>query len=94
MKTYLIVKPETIEKMLKAFADVEEYSEFMSGLIGMSDEISFADAYNKRAEDTDINVSINMAKVLLMFTTFCRGNIEVIQELIRNVEFELVQQED
>lgn len=94
MKTYMVVKTETLQKMYDSFAGVEEYTDFIMDLMSLSGEISFANEFNRRTEPTDLQVGVNMAKMLLSFSLFCRGNIEVIKELIRLVEYEVVQEED
>lgn len=94
MKSYMIVKTETLEKMLDSFSNAEEYRDFVGDLMAMSGEINFAQEFNRRMEATDLQVGVNMAKMLLSFVIFCRGNIEIIQDLIRVIEFEIVEKED
>ena len=93
MKTFIVVKGETLEKMLDAFANQQEYTDFILGLIEISEEIGFANGFVKRAGDDNLLSGVNLAKILVMFSSFCRSNMEIIQELVRQIEFEIVQEE-
>src|SRR5260221_7968371 len=92
MKKMVTVTPETLNKIIEVFSDNAEYTEFIITLMSLCNEISFAQAIFQRT--TGDEAGIALAKVMVMFSSFCRMNMEVVQQLVRAVEFEIVEVTD
>ncbi len=87
MKSY-IVTSATLEKLLESFVSHEEYCDFIAHLTHLAEELSFAGNVVKRSDDDAHMGCIALAKMIIMFSGFCRENIEVVKGLITHIKFE------
>ncbi len=90
MKSYRIVKIETIEKMMACFSSESEYQEFGLNLNQLAQELQYLGLIMVRDSE---KISQMLAKQTFNFAMFCRDNIELIQELVKSVNYSVVSEE-
>jgi hypothetical protein len=83
MKNYVIITKEDSLKLLDAFSDLNEMDVFFKGLSDLMNEHLFNSMMMSRV-DQDTADSIFL-KQICMFSMFCRDNIELIHQLVKNL---------
>ncbi len=94
MKRYMIVKRESLKKMLDCFSSEEEFVAFSDELSALVQEITFAGTLALRNQEDQELVTTMALKQHFVLALFCKQNIEIIHELIKAVEYtEVTEQE-
>lgn len=91
MKQFKVVTPEILSKIDKCFASVEEAEEFMQDFHHLIAELDYITQTLPRA-DKHCGTML-MFKQLCQFALFCREYPEIIQNLLRTVNYELMTEE-
>ncbi len=87
-----MVTPETIDKLIKCFESTEEVTVFLEQMKTLSDELIFNFSLMQRVDDLS---SFNVCtKIICLFSLFCRENVEIVRQLISNIEFKELTEED
>lgn len=91
MKSYKLVRTETIEKMLGSFTDVMEYQKFGLDVNQLSQELQYLGL--KMVRDHE-KVDKFLAKQIFTFAMFCRDNFELIQAIVGAVDYRVVSDDE
>jgi len=91
MKQFKVVTPEIISKIDKCFASQQEAEEFMLDFHHLISELDYITRTLPKADKRC--GTMLMFKQLCQFSLFCREYSEIIQNLLRTVNYELLTEE-
>ena len=95
MRNYLLIKPESVEKIYKCFSDEEEVFSFVEHLNVLSDELHFLDiAFNRMDPSANAERANVMLRKICAFTLFCRMNMDLIQQVVSAFDFQTLTKEE
>lgn len=93
MKKYMVVKTEILEKILRCFANQEEFETFAGEFGGMIEEVVFAgQVANRNIEDKEL-VNLMTVKQIFLLGLFCQQNLDVIHDLVSIIEYTEITEE-
>lgn len=92
-KKMVIVEAETLKNLLDCFSNAEEYQTYIESLVGLITEFTFSRAFQERA-DTQDEVDNQTIKQVFMMAIFFRENYDLIQNLVRVVDYKHATEEE
>lgn len=90
MMNYRLVKAETIKKMIDTFCNDDEYQTFCISLNQLSQELQYLALRMVRDPE---KMSTSLLKQVFTFSMFCRDNMDLLQELINIVDYNVIDKE-
>lgn len=93
MKKYMVVKTETLEKILNCFTEKDELDQFMLELHILIDEINFSNMLIIRSVEDSEEGTVLLLKQLFLLSVFFKKNIEVLKSIMQVVEYREVTEE-
>lgn len=93
MSDFFVVNRQTMENILDCFSDTEEFIEFAEDMTAMITEILKCGNQICKHEGNDEVCEEMVLKQLFMLSLFFRRNFDVIKELVRVVDYTLLDSE-
>ncbi len=87
MKKYILVKPESLKKILDSFANQEEFQEFTESLSSTIDEILFTSQLASRNKEDHETYTVLCVKTLFILGLFCQQNMDIIHQIVNAIEY-------
>lgn len=84
MKKYMMVTPETLNKIGKCFSNADEVATFIMQMDGLANELGFNIEMRKRLPDE--HAGILLLKQCAIFCLFCREHMDLIHQLVQNLD--------
>lgn len=92
MKNYMMISPECLVKLSNCFSSPEEVATFLNHTADLVEELLFQGQLAKRV-DEESNVTIVMKQICIL-TIFFREHMELIHQLIANLEYKPISEEE
>lgn len=93
-KNTIVVKRETLKKLLGLFSDNSECKAFFSDYQNMVQQVAFLEQLMIRNNDHVDKSALVLASILFQIAVFVRGNMDLINEMVAAVEFKTVDEKD
>lgn len=87
-----MVTQEMVNKLESCFSDADEMRQFFHSLEELISELTFSFQMRKRLDDEA--AALILVKELCWFTLFCRENLELIHQLIANIDYKELTEEE
>lgn len=92
MKKLIVIKTTDIVKVMNCFVDHEELQDFYNQLMTLVSEIE--QTHDKMMRVDESSSLLLLAKQLFVMSIFCKENIEIIKQLIGEVKYQEITEEE
>lgn len=93
-KKYIVVSGPVLMEMMDCFASLDEFDHFIADLISCMEEMKFIESTGRRDSDNEKAPAIAAMRMMFLFAYFCRDNIELIQQLVPKIRFDMMDDEE
>lgn len=94
MRRYMVVQKSTLVSLLDSFTDEEEFVKFGQDMSDLLEEMIYTGYTARRNLEDSEQVTALTLKQYFLFALFCKDNIEVLQQMMRVVDYKEVSPEE